>query len=173
MNLKIGDIVKVVNEECKHLGKQGQVVGFNLDNKENPLRVWFGKEGDSFIDFERKIELNNKYAVIAPAEKEQVGDFRTWDYAESDLKIEPEWSVKTLVERHLKNMCNVYYESQNPFIAGAHTCEVEGCHKSTTRRIVYNIWGTVDTAEVCDKHAKELHLKCMDSFPHKKVSKVY
>lgn len=72
--MEIGDIVKVTNEECHHYGRQGQVVGFNPDNKENPLRVWFGKECDFFLDYERRIEAN---AVIAPTEKEQAKDPRT------------------------------------------------------------------------------------------------
>ena len=173
MNLKIGDIFRVVNAECKHYDKQGQVVGFNLSNRENPLRVWFGKECDSLMDFERRIELNNKYAVIAPNEKEQAGDFRTWDYAEPDLQIEPEWSVATLVKRYFSHMCHTWYEPKKPFVAGDGECEVENCHKRTTQRIVYNVHGSVCPAEVCDKHAKEFHLKCMDSFPYKKVSKVH
>lgn len=167
MKLKIGDIVKVVNEECHHYGKQGQVVGFNLDNKENPLRVWFDKECDFFVDYDRRIELNSKYAVIAPNEAEQAGDLRTWDYAESDLQKELEWSMKTLVERYFHNFYHSYYEPKKPFVASAHNCDVERCGKITTQRIIYNIWGSVCFAEVCDEHAKEFNLKSMDSFPLK------
>lgn len=173
MNLKIGDIVKVVNEECKHLDKQGQVVGLNLSNKENPLRVWFGKECDSLIDFERRIEADSKYAVKSPNEDQQKNDIRTWDYAEKDLQKESDWSVGTLVKRHFSHMCHTWFEPKKPFVAGEGECEVEGCHKRTAQRIAYNVQGSVCPAEVCDKHAKEFHLKCMDFFPHKKASTVH
>jgi len=168
MNLKIGDIVKVLNEECRHWGKQGQVVGFDLSNKKNPLRVWFGKECDHFIDYPHNQKLANKFAVTAPNEKEQASDLRTRDYAEGDLKIEPEWSMKTLVERYFHNFYHSYYEPKNPFVAGAKDCDVSGCRKNTTRRIIYNIWGTVCFADTCDECAEEWHLKSMDSFPLKK-----
>lgn len=167
MNLKIGDIVKVVNEECKHWGRQGQVVGFDLTDKKNPVRIWFGKECDHFFDYPHNQKLG-KYAVIAPNEAKQVKDMRTWNYAEGDLQKESEWSVKTLVERYLKDMCHSYYEPKNSFVAGATDCDVENCRKPTTQRIIYNIWGSVYTAEVCDEHAKQYHLKCMDDFPCKK-----
>jgi len=167
MKLKVGDIVKVVNEECHRYGKQGQVVGFNLDNKENPLRVWFDKASDILFDWEKRNELGDKYAITAPTEADQSKDPRTWDYAESDLKKELEWSMKTLVERHFHNFYQAYFEPKKPFVAGAHDCDVKRCRKTTTQRIIYNVWGSVCFADVCDEHAKEFNLKSMDSFPLK------
>lgn len=171
MNLKIGDIVKVVNIKCRHFGRQGQVVGFNSDNKEDPVRVWFGKDCDSFVDWENRIKLSDKCAVVAPTEAEQKKDLRTWDFAESDLQKELEWSMKTLVERHFRNFYHSYCEPKNPFVAGERCCDVNGCDCLTTQRIIFNIWGTVDFADVCERHAKEYHGKSMDSFPYRKVSK--
>ncbi|MHB9019315.1 MAG: hypothetical protein ACYC3G_00355 [Minisyncoccota bacterium] len=171
MNLKIGDIVKVVSVECRHFSRQGQVVGFNLDNKENPVRIWFGKDCDSFLDWENRIKLSDKYAVVAPSEAEQIKDLRTRDFTESDLQKESEWSMKTLVERYFHNFYHSYCEPKNVFVAGERCCDVRGCDCLITQRIIFNIWGTVDFADVCERHAKEYHGKCMDSFPYKKASK--
>ena len=175
MKLKIGDIVRVEKEgaSLRHWDKQGQVVGFNLDNKERPLGVWFGKECDHLLDPEQRRGLTSKCAVSAPTEAEQANDPRTYGYAESELQKEPDWSMETLVDRHFGNMCSRYFEPKEPFVAGRRTCEVEHCHKRTTQRIIYNIHGTVDTAEVCDEDAKKYHLKCMDDFPRKRVSRVH
>ena len=171
MNLKIGDIVRVVKERgsLRHWDKQGQVAGFNLNNKERPVKVWFGKECDYLLEWEQRLKLTGKHAISAPKEAECAVDVRTYDYAENELQQEPEWSMRTLVDRHFGDMCSRYYEPKKPFIVGLHSCEVKGCRKLAIQRIIFNIWGTADVAEVCDKHAKEFHLKCMDEFPHKKV----
>jgi len=179
MNLKIGDIVRVVGEgRClRHWDRQGQVVGFNLDNKERPLKLWFGRECDYLLEPEQRWTLTSICAVTAPTEEEYANDSRTharvYDYAENELQKETEWSVKTLVDRHFDNMCNRYYESKKPFVAGVNECSAEGCHRLATQRIIYNFLGTVCFADVCDKDTK-LHLKCTEEgFPHKKALKAH
>lgn len=171
MNFKIGDIVKVTSGNYKHYNKQGQVVGFDPSDRENPVRVWFGRECDYLLDPEFKMRLNREHVLVAPNEVEQTKDLRTWNYPEGVLQKEPEWSMKTLSERHFRGIYHSYCEPKNPFVVGERCCDVNSCDCLTAQRIVFNIWGTVDFADVCERHAKEYHTKSMDSFPYRKNSK--
>lgn len=163
MNFKIGEIVKVVEEghRLRHYYKEGQVVGFDSNNKERPLKVWFGRECDYLLEPEQRRELTSKCALTAPTEVECVNDPRTYNYAESELQKEPEWSMETLARRYFGGASHSYEIPKAPFVAGAKKCEARGCYKTTTRRIIYNFWGTVCFADVCDDHSGG-HGKCTE-----------
>lgn len=174
MNLKIGDIVRVSGKDSdryKHWNKQGLVVGFDPNDKEDPVRVWFGRECDYLLVPEFRMNLSRDYAIVAPTETGQVNDMRTWNYPESVLQKEAEWSMRTLAERYFPRFYHSYCEPKNAFVAGKKCCDVKGCGGLIAQRIVFNIWGIVDFADVCERHAKEYHGKSMDEFPYRKSSK--
>lgn len=165
--LAVGNIVKVTNPANIHHRMQAQVVGFNEGDKETPVRIWFGREADHLIMYHDRVNLTKTWSLEAPPESEQAGDFRVWDYAEKDLTICSGWTVKTLAERYYPRHFHSCYEAPEPFVAGAHVCDIEGCANPTTKRIVFNIQGTVFPADVCDTCAPKYHGKCGDTFPMK------
>jgi len=160
----VGSIVLVT--QGSHIGMQGQVVGFDETDKENPVRVWFGKEVDYLVDYEKRRQLGGEYSIEPPPFSKQGENLRTWNYPPKDLLICSAWSMKTLTQRHFKRMGHSYCEPKELFVAGASDCDFEGCMNTTTQRIIFNDNGVVQSADVCDDHSK-YNFRCTEEFKYK------
>jgi hypothetical protein len=171
--MTVGTIVEVARGNI-HCHKQGQIVGFDENDPNEPVRVWFGRENDFLLDYQIRMEISshagNKNATEPPQPEEQAQDLRTWNYAPEHLKTCPTgWTMETLANRYFGNMWNgTLYKLKIPFVAGARDCDVEGCQNLTTKRILVDLQGSVYDAHVCDTHASKYDRKCMDDFPWKK-----
>lgn len=167
--LQVDSIVKVVGEGHIHSGKQGQIVGFDEKDEETPVRVWFGRECDHLNDLlvRDRVYSQKKYVTEPPPPEDQENCTRVWNYSPNQLEAVPEWDIETLAKRHFPRMYNCWSPMKHPFVPGGKDCDVRGCDRMVTRRILCNIWGAVFQADVCEECAPEFHLQKMDGFPWK------
>ena len=168
--LVVGTIVLVSREDYLFNGKEGQVVGFDTQDKKEPIRVWFGRECDYKLHYTdaEKARRDRQYATEPPPESEQSRNPRTWSFSRSALTIKNDWSIETLAERiYGRNMFHHYVPFSEPFTPGEKVCEFQKCTNKTTQRVIFNFWGTVIHAEGCAKCAKMYHGKMGEYFPLK------
>lgn len=170
--LEIRNVVRVIGAyNLSHHHLEGQVVGFDPNNKKRPVRVWFGREADKQVGYPdyRKFS-RRKHTEFPPSEVSQKSDHRTYNYAAGNLKKLDSWSVKTLAERYFMRTYHTWYEPAKEFavfVPGASDCDVSGCNRTTAQRVVFNVCGTVYFADVCATCARKYHRKMMEDFPWK------
>jgi hypothetical protein len=166
-----GAIVQVINEDNRYCRKQGYVVRTDdIDNEQGPIRVWFGCEYEYLYDYELRKLARAHGAGKQPPANDDKNNPRISNFHLVELVKEPEWTVKTLAERHWYRFYHSLYEPKFPFVAGG-LCAVNDCKEKAVRRIVINIWGTVCPADTCEECAQKYHLKAIEDFPWRQETK--
>jgi hypothetical protein len=173
--LAVGNIVKVVDSNRAHFDMQGQVVGISEPRQGACVRVWFGREADYLLQYpdNEKARRMIETATVPPSAATQAKDVRTWIFSAHELALCESWKVETLAGRLFgRGMWHTLYVPKHAFVSGARNCDVEGCgnaRTAATQRILVNLHGVVCFADVCERHAREYHGKCMDTFPWRKA----
>ncbi|MFH1207335.1 MAG: hypothetical protein V1668_01885 [Patescibacteria group bacterium] len=146
MDIILGDVVTMTNRELRFYHSQAKVVAIAVDGE---IGVQIGPKDRDFLFFD---ESKNKVFWVVP----------------EDLRKEADWDWENRVIAVFgKMMWHSFYGLEgaiNPDLE----CMGKDCLGKRAKRILFNIWGSVCEADVCDDCAKEFHGKSMDSFPWRK-----
>jgi hypothetical protein len=163
--IAVGTIVTVKDRNSVHYRKQGIIVRIDdIHNEEGPLRIWFGRDCDQRYDFRRRNLIDSD--GFEPATQDSPTDARIFNYTAAGLQKDTGWTTETLIDRHWRSLHHTVSIARQSFVPGG-DCQVAGCSKKCTDRILSNIWGHVVSADVCGAHKEKFHLQRIDAFPWK------
>jgi hypothetical protein len=140
-------IVTICLPDSNFNGKQGKVVG--KDPKTKELLVILGPKDEYLLGH-------------CSAEEEKQIRFK-----EAELRTDDEWLPENkAILLFGRSMWHTIQTLKKKFVPGGE-CMHKGCLETTIKRIMVNVWGCVAEFDVCAKHAKEYHGKCIDCFSNK------
>lgn len=150
--LKKGDIVTDTNDDSHFCGRQGMVI---------------------------RIYSNGTAVVRFPIHMIPLGFYMYWEEKKpinvtyqgiklDGLRKESDWDEKAFLQYETKRLFGRMFHStyfhKKTFQKGI-GCNIKECDKKAIGRSLINCFGTVYSFDLCRKHQKEWHGKCVEELP--------
>ena len=151
LELKVGSIVRITDEDFWIYDSEGIVVDTNSDAypEDGPIAVFFDKEVET-LDIHGPEEAESWSGPIPTQENYRECPRVLW-FQPNELMVISQFSLKTLADRRFPGMWHHTRAFSAPLVPNVFKCHLADCKSGlmATERSLFNFWGTVIDFYTC------------------------